>query len=52
MPTPGASAAAVFVTNLQEVLLDGQLSLQLSEVSVREAYAAHSWGYSDEAVDN
>jgi hypothetical protein len=35
--TAGSSAAAV-KTNLEEVLLVGQLSLQLYE-----AYAAHSW---------
>ncbi len=35
LPTAGASAAAV-KTNLEEVLLDGQLSLQLSEVGIHE----------------
>ncbi len=30
-------------SNLEEVLLDGQPSLQLSEVGVHEAKAAHSW---------
>jgi hypothetical protein len=43
LPTAGASAAAV-KTNLEEVVFDIQLSLQLSEVGIREAYAAHSCG--------
>ncbi len=44
LPTAGAIVMKLLITKLEEVLLDGQLSLQLSEVGIREEYAAHTWG--------
>jgi hypothetical protein len=41
---PTAGLVIQVLNQPEEVLLDGQLSLQLSEEGIHEAKAVHSWG--------